>query len=1076
MYSREELYELAVRASTLDERLSEAYIPVAGLKGDTQAAAQRLALWCQSASDGDWRLFAKRLRRDGLTIEAVMPRLSAVQMVSNSPLPGWAEDLAWIGPAIQAQVETQYISSLCEAGPTQPFESLFFGVIAEAERRRDTFLPSRALSRIALSVRWSMAHELLTDVTRLCAMPIYDAFLGYLGEHPQTYDSSSTKQATEQRYDQFLLYLRETGLRRLFSHKPVLLRLLASLVRQWVDTTAEFLCRLNADFETIQYELLNGVTGSTISSIETNLSDKHNFGRSVYIVRFSCGGAAVYKPKDLRVDANWAALIAWLNSRQPPIDLRAPHVVVRDGYGWCEFINYADCADHMAAQRFFKRAGALLCISYLLVGSDLHDENLIAAGEHPVLVDIETLLQAFDTTATTGDPAMLALEAAQEKLADSVLSTGLLPCFLATPTTAKIAIGGLHDGGASKPSEISWKHINTERMEPERSFFHPRDLPNLPKINGRKQQLSDYVNVLCESCDGYFKFIRERKSEIVSKHGPIAAFAGAPVRRLLRPTRFYFLLLSRLLDHRKMWDGAAWSAHLDFVSRLADWDKDDESMWPLVAAERRALGELNIPFFFHQSDGSDVHDGRSGVVPSKLTPGLSIAYQRIDNISETNISWQLNVVRLATYNSRSTQQNTKRSNSTENRRDKWQAKPIENERAISWADKIFLGLDRCALRSGRGAAWIALNPVSHGTGWSWSPLGHDLYSGSIGLCLFLAAHARITHHTGSAALAQGGLAALRHTINSSSSARLARTVGLGGATGIGSIVYGLTVIGELLEDQGLLTDARTTTRLLTEDVIEGDTAYDVMGGAAGCVLGLLKLHRVTGDPYALGRAILCGYHLVCSRAKDARTRLWRPFSNTPLTGLAHGVAGIGYALAALAKTSGIEEFAAVARDCTAYEDGLFSAKHANWPDLRWQEQKTYWPVRWCHGAGGIGLARLGTLRFGSLGINLTDDIEFAIKAVERAWPSANNSLCCGNLGNVELLAEAGRTLGRSELTDLALSRLNGIVDAAEKSGSFGWGAGEDDDNVGFFQGSSGLGYSLLRSVAPETLPNVLIWE
>jgi len=35
--------------------------------------------------------------------------------------------------------------------------------------------------------------------------------------------------------------------------------------------------------------------------------------------------------------------------------------------------------------------------------------------------------------------------------------------------------------------------------------------------------------------------------------------------------------------------------------------------------------------------------------------------------------------------------------------------------------------------------------------------------------------------------------------------------------------------------------------LFTSDLIAADTSFDVMEGSAGAILGLLKLHRATGD-------------------------------------------------------------------------------------------------------------------------------------------------------------------------------------------------------------------------------------
>src|SRR6478752_5241653 len=66
--------ELAARAATLDELLSDDFQSLPGLKRDTDRAAKRLAAWCDSSSSGDWELFDRRLRRDGHTIAGVLTR------------------------------------------------------------------------------------------------------------------------------------------------------------------------------------------------------------------------------------------------------------------------------------------------------------------------------------------------------------------------------------------------------------------------------------------------------------------------------------------------------------------------------------------------------------------------------------------------------------------------------------------------------------------------------------------------------------------------------------------------------------------------------------------------------------------------------------------------------------------------------------------------------------------------------------------------------------------------------------------------------------------------------------------
>ena len=156
------------------------------------------------------------------------------------------------------------------------------------------------------------------------------------------------------------------GFRRLFEDKPVLLRLIAVVTRQWIETSREFILRLDADLPTIRRDILCSNADSPVAKIEGGFSDPHNGGRSVRIVSFADGARVVYKPKDLRLDIAWHRLIERLNRANPPIELKAVRAIAPDGYGWTEFIDHTGCADRegctaiLPACRCVARALSLL--------------------------------------------------------------------------------------------------------------------------------------------------------------------------------------------------------------------------------------------------------------------------------------------------------------------------------------------------------------------------------------------------------------------------------------------------------------------------------------------------------------------------------------------------------------------------------------------------------------------------------------------------------------------------------------------------------------------------------------------
>ena len=139
-------------------------------------------------------------------------------------------------------------------------------------------------------------------------------------------------------------------------------------------------------------------------------------------------------------------------------------------------------------------------------------------------------------------------------------------------------------------------------------------------------------------------------------------------------------------------------------------------------------------------------------------------------------------------------------------------------------------------------------------------------------------------------------------------------------------MYGLAVMSKCLGDDSLLVDAQTAAGLLTDDLIAADTLLDVVGGSAGAILGLMRLHRETASEYALGRATRCAEHLLGRHRVGAEgTRMWRipGFGPCALTGMSHGAAGFAYALASLSAATGREDFAAAASECLAFEDASY---------------------------------------------------------------------------------------------------------------------------------------------------------
>lgn len=127
--------------------------------------------------------------------------------------------------------------------------------------------------------------------------------------------------------------------------------------------------------------------------MKTDLSDRHNGGRAVLALQFSSGLRLVYKPKDLGTDEAFFSILTWLNCNGAPLQFRTLRVLRKPGYGWQEFVEQRPCENDQDVRHYYLRAGQLLCVIYVLSGTDCHFDNLVACAEHPVLIDTETLFQ-----------------------------------------------------------------------------------------------------------------------------------------------------------------------------------------------------------------------------------------------------------------------------------------------------------------------------------------------------------------------------------------------------------------------------------------------------------------------------------------------------------------------------------------------------------------------------------------------------------------------------------------------------------------------------------------------------------
>ncbi|ARX89231.1 lanthionine synthetase [Streptomyces alboflavus] len=183
---------------------------------------------------------------------------------------------------------------------------------------------------------------------------------------------------------------------RLAERYPRLGARIAAVARLSVAATASFAERLGADRERLRPLL--GAPAGELRALALGAGDSHRGGLTVSRVDFAAG-SVMYKPRPSGTDVALGALLHELftdfpDAPAPERRIRVPRTLAREGYGWAEFVRHRYCADDAELAAFYRNVGHWLAVLRFTGGTDMHAENMIAAGPVPVIVDGETLFDA----------------------------------------------------------------------------------------------------------------------------------------------------------------------------------------------------------------------------------------------------------------------------------------------------------------------------------------------------------------------------------------------------------------------------------------------------------------------------------------------------------------------------------------------------------------------------------------------------------------------------------------------------------------------------------------------------------
>jgi type 2 lantibiotic biosynthesis protein LanM len=844
----------------------------------------------------------------------------------------------------------------------------------------------------------------------------------------------------EARFENFVASLDDTKVcLAILKEYPVLARQCYTTCRNWYVANAEFLRRLQYDHAELRRFFKTPNLGPLVK-IEGNVGDSHKQGRAVQIVEFANKTKLVYKPRPLAPDAAFQNIVAWLNDRGQTPPLKTFAILDCKTHGWTEYVPYLPCQSDAEIERFYTRQGSWVAVLYAFGVTDLHLENLIASGEHPMIIDLETIFhpRLHEPKSATAD------DLAAEILGNSVATSGLLPSPLRFEGKVMDKSGMGAVANQELPIQVDgFEGAGTDEVRVEKVPGRIGEVRNLPTLHGVQIDFKKFLPQVLKGFESTYQLILHARDELLSAHGPLAEMRDLPIRVVVRATSTYSSYLNESLHPQRCRDAMG---REQLFAQIWDFARIVPLYTRLCSAERRQLLMGDIPYFQTTISSHNMIAGDGTVIENLLAQsGWNAVMGRLKRLGQDDFQrqkWQIEAAFVASLGDKAVI-------------GKPEIRPTENARIA--AENVAERLMETAIVKEDSVSWIALRFRLDGQGpegghYDPGVVETDLYSGLTGIALFFAYLSKVTGQTKYRDFTNKIVNTLEERVEKQGPPPL-----MGAFSGLAGWIYAYTHLGDILDRPALLDRAcEWVKRLKPAD----DKVLDLIAGSAGCIGVMLGLHQIRPKSQALDVAKQFG-----ERLKNLSGEELTAMPNH--RGFSHGFSGLAWGLAKLAAVTGDQSLHGPILKILARERELLSGQV--WSDVPNNPTQ----CTWCHGAYGIALARLDIYR--DLPLNeIRDDAHRALEVAMTTPSLVNQILCHGTIGNLETILQARQILtDEPRWAQIFDEHLNNIL---KEIRTHGWISPLPAQMMepGLMKGLAGIGMGLLRMTAPEIVPSVLV--
>lgn len=874
----------------------------------------------------------------------------------------------------------------------------------------------------------------------------------------------------EKRFVSFIKILADTNNRTAFFDKYIVLKeKIKRYIIKEIEAITEILIHLDKCFSEILSTFSWKKDKYTLRYIQSSGDSHGSKNVCILVLKNSINEIyrIVYKPRSLLIDRAYSRFLEWLNlSLKYP--LYSPKLLLKKNYGWYEFISNTHCRNEKEIKEYYQNLGNLLAVVYLLCGSDIHYENIIAYGKSPVIIDVECFF--VPRQILKNNPIFF-----QDKTY-SVLNTLMLPGrFMIKSGTKGMDISSFtnHANQEVPYQAIVAEESGTDNVRLIRKTIMSSKQNNVPYTLKKKINPIEYDKEFIAGFSEAYSIFLDMKEYLLSKESPLLSFKKARTRLVFRPTSEYVKLIVESYHPLLLHDNYAYKKH--FFS----WIAEKKILGFLKKTEIQQVLQGDVPAYYSMiSLKTKIEDANFNSLKLKfVTSGYEqVLYHVKNNINKNDLKSQVNFIKQSFVCHRINSKELKSKNFISQIKNITQKNILNNAHAIlkEILDNVWIRED------------LLFWPQAYSTYETWN-IGVTtpwMYDGLVGITLVFGVASQIIFKNNK--YDQFTMKCLKAIEMYISELRGKKNyLPVGAFSGVGGVLYLIQILStckikydfNILKKQCFLM----LEQYLPNMKINSIGNLDIISGVSGLLKILVNFKDTEDEKQAFKLAHICVKHILFTYPDPSKFSVNMLNNNNlkkPLLGFSHGVSGIAWALynyhIFIKKNKKIYDWI---QKALAYERENFSKKHQNWPHLgeliSTQDLDASFPVKWCHGAVGIGFSRIDMYCKGWRDEYILNEIKTAVEKVIATAPTRHLNLCHGTLGNLEFLTFA---MDNNFLTSEQYNTyFNSIIPYIRNPKKMVSENHEQLFLTGLMTGKAGVVYGLLKIAHPD-LTSILLLD